>query len=116
MLKLRPIRASVWIIGSLLAASIILNFVQLARLDELRRAVPATDLDRPFIERAAAYWGNKNGSSPKQAMRERYARVIYMGKETCVSLQIEIGGVGGVPVYCFDTETKQLTRKFDDVE
>ena len=85
-------------------------------LEELGVRPPASPLDTPFVNRAFARWAIKNGVSPSRAMNGRYARVIRFEREVCVSLNMELGGVGGIPVYCFDAVTRAPTRKNDDVE
>ena len=101
---------------TLLAVSVFVNFVQEARVQNLQRTPPSTKWDKDYVSRAATYWAMKNGMSPARAMEGRYPKVMYIADNVCVSLETEIGGAGEAPVYCFDAETKRLTRKEDNVE
>ena len=72
--------------------------------------------DEPYIQKAEIYWAQKDGTTVIKAMDCRYGKVIYFAEWICVSLEIEAGGVGGVPVYCFDERSGQLKNRYDDVE
>lgn len=98
------------------ALSVIGNVVQSKKLSEIKLKPASTEYDKPYIDAAAFYWAKKTHDHPNLAMRERYAKVMYIGGDVCVSLEIDLGGVGGVPVYCFDQTSRRLTRKYDDVE
>jgi hypothetical protein len=101
-------------LGNLFQASILRT--KNLELEELRSRPSSSSLDAPFVNAALSEWAKKNRTSAKRAMDGRYARVIRLGKNVCVSLHIETGGVGGVPVYCFDSATHALTLKDDNVE
>lgn len=76
----------------------------------------SVESDEPYVRRAAIFWGAKNGTTAVNAMNGRYGKVVYFSGQACVSLEVEAGGVGGVPVYCFDEHNGQLTGRYDDVE
>lgn len=81
---------------------------------ELRPA--SVESDVPYIRRAATYWAQKNGITSDRAMIDRYGKAIYFSGQACVSLELEAGGVGGVPVYCFDEQNGKLISRYDEVE
>lgn len=111
------------LVGMMLALSLVGNILQAlsvrsknTALEELGVRPPSSPLDAPFVNRAFVKWAAKNGVSPARAMNGRYARVVRLEREVCVSLNMELGGVGGIPVYCFDVNTRALTRESDNIE
>lgn len=72
--------------------------------------------DRRYIERAVAHWARKTNATVERARLERQGKVMYFPNEACVSLEMELGGAGGTPIYCFSLQGGQLTRRYDDVE
>lgn len=84
--------------------------------EELRSRPPSSSIDGKFIEAAAKLWAVKTHTPPEQALKDRYARVMRIGDAVCVSIEVETGGVGGVPVYCFDEASTKIKLKYDDVE
>jgi|GEM_PF-6997586 len=105
--------------GSLALAvliSVIINIWQYTIISNFRLRPASVPSDQPYIKKAASYWGQKNGTTTSKAMAERYGKVIFFGGQVCVSLDLDAGGVGGVPVYCFDEHTGQLKHRYDEVE
>jgi len=99
-----------------IAISSIINLFQWNEIEKLRSMPPSTASDEQYINYAASLWAKKTHVSVVEAMKERYARVIYFQQSVCVSIENDLGGVGGVPVYCFDVHNNSLIRRFDDVE
>lgn len=100
----------------LLLVSAVANLRQNQLISSLKLQPASVASDQPYIKKAAAYWGQKSGSTADKAMIDRYGKVIFLAGKVCVSLEIESGGVGGVPVYCFDERSGQLKDRYDDVE
>jgi hypothetical protein len=73
-------------------------------------------MDERYIDRAFEYWSRKTNATIAQVRADRTGKVMYFPTEACVSLELEPGGVGGVPIYCFDLQNDRLTRRYDDVE
>lgn len=101
----------------------ILNIVQYNRyasqnleMDRLTARPPALQDDNPFIDLAASEWAKKNSIPKESAMKGRYAKVMHIGPDVCVSLNIELGGVGEAPVYCYIGGNKNIIKRFDNVE
>ena len=99
-----------------LVFSLNLNRQQRKLIDDLNARPPSVPSDEPFIKQAARFWAAKNKTTADQILEHEYGKVIYFPRWACVSLQIEVGGVGGTPVYCFDRQTGKLVWRFDDVE
>ena len=72
--------------------------------------------DEPFIGQAVVFWSARSRESKSDIDRNRYPVVMHIGKETCVELRLYRGSVGGNPIYCFDSSTKQLTKRLDIVD
>jgi hypothetical protein len=72
--------------------------------------------DERYINMALEYWARKTNTTVERAKVGRIGKVIYFPTEACVSLDMEAGGAGGVPIYCFDLQNDRLTRSHDDVE
>lgn len=111
------------ILVAMLLASITVNIIQSllsmsksAVIEQLEARPASGILDSAFVTKASSIWAKKNGTTISQAMEGRYAKTMHLEREVCVSLNMEIGGVGGAPVYCFDSRTGVLTRAYDDVE
>lgn len=101
----------------------ILNIVQYngratqkREIDMLNARPPALRQDAPFINLAASEWAKKNGVAKEVAMKGRYAKVMHIGPSVCVSLNIELGGLGEAPVYCYISSSRKMIRRFDNVE
>nr|PZN74764.1 MAG: hypothetical protein DIU57_18905 [Pseudomonadota bacterium] len=105
-------------VGLALAAlmSMVINVWQHKLISDLRLKPVSVQSDEPYIQKAATYWGRKTGTTTSRAMNDRYGKVIFFAGQACVSLELEAGGVGGVPVYCFDERSGQLTGRYDNVE
>lgn len=72
--------------------------------------------DQPFVEAAERIWTGHSHETREMIERDRYPVVMHIGSEVCVELRLYFPGVGGNPIYCFDSATTKLTRKFDRVE
>ena len=101
----------------------ILNIVQYNRcttqkheIDVLNARPPALRQNAPFINLATSEWAKKNGVAKEVAMKGRYAKVMHIGPAVCVSLNVELGGVGEAPVYCYRSSTRKMIQRFDNVE
>ena len=104
------------LIMALLITSIGVNAWQASTIRRLERQPHSYYGDRPYIDNAIGLWSRFTSEPRSKAMESRYAQVIAIGKEVCVSLSLDRGSVGGVPVYCFDEATRQVSRKFEYVE
>lgn len=71
---------------------------------------------RPYIDQAIELWALQNNSTRDRVMRGSYIVAMDFPEEICISIQMNIGGFGGEPVYCFSQKTGALTRRYDDVE
>ena len=71
--------------------------------------------DQPFIKRAELLWASRSGESVREVQESRYAQTFYMRDGICVSLNLEVGSLGGVPVYCFNEAGKAI-YVYDTVE
>src|SRR4051812_37184541 len=86
------------ILTILLAGSVLGNVHQHGEVKALQRRPPSTPSDDVYVRRAASLWAPQDRVPLARALDDRYARVIYFADEVCVSLEGELGGVGGVPV------------------
>ena len=93
-----------------------INVWQHKIIQTLRLRPASVASDEPYIRKAATYWGQKVGKTPSKAMIDRYGKVIFFFQQACVSLELEAGGVGGTPVYCFDKRNGRLNERYDNVE
>lgn len=118
MLKFQLIaKQFLWLFAILtIIVSVGINIVQKNEIAKLKRQRSSTAFDQPFVTEAIRLWSEKTHSSPDTAMNERFSKVMYIDREVCVSLEIDLGGVGGVPVYCFDSDNQKLTKRIDNVE
>lgn len=96
--------------------SIAINVWQHNLIQDLKLRPASVASDEPYIRKAAIYWGQKNATTAIRAMKDRYGKVMFLPGRACVSLELEAGGVGGVPVYCFDERSGRLMNRYDDVE
>lgn len=96
--------------------SVAINLWQHDMIQSLRLRPASVPSDEPYIQKAATLWGQKNGTTASKAMTNRYGKVIFFSRQACVSLELEAGGVGGVPVYCFDERSGRLKERHDKVE
>ena len=58
-------------------------------------------------------WIQKTNS---RGMKERYPFLMAFPDRNCIQLRLEVGGVGGEPVYCYRANTLQLIEEYSDVE
>jgi hypothetical protein len=96
--------------------SVAINIWQHALIGELKLKPASVKSDEPYIQKAAVFWSQKTGTTPSKAMVDRYGKVIFFAGRVCVSVEVEAGGVGGVPVYCFEERSGRLLARYDDVE
>ncbi|MCW6530696.1 hypothetical protein NED98_10595 [Sphingomonas sp. MMSM20] len=64
---------------------------------------------------AAKRWAAKVHETPSMAMSNRYARYIAFPDKNCIQLRLR-DGVGGVPIYCYRSNTLQLVEEYSEVE
>lgn len=68
-----------------------------------------------LIEKSKSLWKQKEpGKTIEQ--QGRFAQIIHFSDRTCVSFELRSGGVGGVPVYCFNPYNDKLIQRMDEVE
>jgi hypothetical protein len=96
--------------------SVAINIWQQTLIRDLQLKPASVKSDEPYIQKAAFYWSQKTGTTPGKAMVDRYAKVMFFDGRVCASIEVEAGGVGGVPVYCFDERSGRLLARYDDVE
>ena len=78
---------------------------------EAERRVTFFPEDQPFIDRAIDLWAVQNNQPKSQILERRFPVVVPFRHETCVVLELKLfAAVGGDPIYCFDPDTKKLTR------
>lgn len=116
MREIRGTHVLVWLLAGLSVASLAVNVVQNRQLKQLRTEPPSTASDQRYIDSAIQLWSAHIRRPPEHAVEGRFAKVMYIGEEVCVSLEINVGGVGGTPVYCFRGNDGKLTRRYDKVQ
>lgn len=66
-------------------------------------------------EDATKRWAAKVHETPFAAMSNRYPRYMAFPQKNCIQLRLK-GGVGGVPIYCYRSNTLNLVEEYSDVE
>ncbi len=101
---------------AVLAASIVLNvFFLLNRPQEVSDQKKYGRVEQRLIEKSESLWRQKEPRSTVE-QQGRFAQVIHFPDRTCVSFELKPGGVGGVPVYCFNPSNDELVQRTDEVE
>jgi hypothetical protein len=59
----------------------------------------------PHVQDAMQRWAAKLGLSVQRAMEGRSIQMMHFPERDCVQFKIELGAVGGVPIYCYRIET-----------
>lgn len=85
-------------------------------LVDARRQYTTASVYQPYVSRSRSLWREKSRESESDIRRTRFPVSIKIGEEVCVELRLNRGSAGGSPVYCFEIDSKKLTRRFDDVE
>lgn len=101
---------------SALIASLVVNGLLLLNRHHTSEDQPKYGaVEQRLTERAKSLWRQKE---PQSAIEQqgRYAQVIHFADTTCVSFELMPGGVGGVPVYCFNPSGDNLMQRMDEVE
>lgn len=65
----------------------------------------------PNVQDAMRRWAAKDGISIDQAMATRSIEMMHFPDRDCVQFQLPIGSVGGVPIYCYRSDTSELISK-----
>ena len=92
------------------------NYYQYAKVKALHRQPAFFKTDQGFVDDAVEHWAKVARESPDKAMSDRYAVALHFPEEVCVELRLNLGSAGGSPVYCFDRQSRTVTRKFVSVE
>ncbi|WP_407826582.1 hypothetical protein [Sphingomonas sp.] len=58
-------------------------------------------------------WLAKNHA---RELKETYPVVMSFPDRNCIQLKMELGGVGGEPIYCYRANSLQLVEEVSDVE
>jgi len=87
---------------------------QLVKKDRLQPRIRETDMK--FVDESIKLLSATEKRSEKDVMRDRFPVAMNFPQEVCVELRLNAGIAGGSPIYCFDSETRRLTRKLDQVE
>lgn len=110
----------------LLAISITCSAVGFATgyvVGERHEAVKKTDpvawnssryAEQPIVKDAIRRWGLKHRETPTRAMENRLVGWMSFPDRDCVSLQLNPGSIGGVPIYCYADD--KLVFERSDVE
>ena len=85
-------------------------------IERLEKQPSSRKSDARYIERAVDIWASKGNENKKTVMANRYAIVVRFPKEVCVQLRLNVGSVGGSPIYCFEKQSARLLRREDEVE
>jgi hypothetical protein len=59
----------------------------------------------PNVQDAMRRWAAKDGISVDRAMATRSIEMMHFPDRDCVQLQLPIGSAGGVPIYCYRSNT-----------
>ncbi len=70
-----------------------------------KESVYASD---PNVQDAMQRWAAKDGISVDRAMATRSIEMMHFPDRDCVQFQIPTGSVGGVPIYCYRSDTSDL--------
>ncbi len=104
------------LIAGALIASLILNvFLLFGGGQEVKAPVRYGRVENGLIKKSESLWKQKEpGRTVEQ--QGRFVQVVHFPDKTCVSFEMAPGGVGGVPVYCFDPSDDKLVQRMDNVE
>lgn len=100
----------------LLVLSISINIFLLYKMASYNKMPYYYIQHEKYINAAFIEWANKEKISVQEAKKNRYAKEVIIGDNVCVSLDMILPSVGGVPVYCFDTKTNKISARYDNVE
>ena len=65
----------------------------------------------PNVQDAMRRWAAKDGISVDRAMATRSIEMMHFPDRDCVQFQLPIGSVGGVPIYCYRSDTSDLISR-----
>jgi hypothetical protein len=65
----------------------------------------------PNVQDAMRRWAAKDGISIDRAMADRSIEMMYFPDRDCVQFQLSTGSVGGVPIYCYRSDTSGLISR-----
>ena len=83
-------------------------------------------LSYPNVQDAMRRWAAKDGLPVEKAMEGRSIEMMHFPHRECIQFTIELGAVGGVPIYCYRLDmsgpslaprpTTELVYEQSDVE
>ena len=101
----------------ILLASLAANVLLWLQIGEYRVRPPSYyPTDKAYIERASKAWSKKSLQTLEEIEKDRCATTIYFPDKICVSLDLELGGLGESPVYCSRKTDGKLLEEYSDVE
>ena len=65
----------------------------------------------PNVQDAMRRWAEKDGISVERAMATRSIQMMHFPDRDCVQFQLSPGSVGGVPIYCYRSDTSDMVNR-----
>jgi len=69
---------------------------------------------QPYVQMAEALWVKRNEGTSD--LKIRHPVGITFPNKVCVSLPLERGAIGAVPVYCFRMQDHELIERYDELD